>query len=155
MKQKDQGFKAHLAAIKQISTLRIQVGAVGMHTAEPGQKQMSNADIMRIHEIGVPSRNIPARMPVRKGLHENIAYFSRLTQNLLKKNFNKNGIDIQKFGQGIGVAMKNVVQATIMSRLSPKLSEKYEERKTAQGFSDIPLIKTGQLKNSIDYGIKR
>lgn len=150
MKRKDNGWKNHYKALKQLSSMKVQIGAIGGHDGT----SLSNADLLRIHEKGVPSRNIPARFAITRGLSENVPYLSKLTNNLLRVNHSKKGFDIKKIGDGIGNAMAQIIKNTIKSRLSPALSEKYLKKKVEEGYSDIPLIKTGQLVNSIDYGVK-
>jgi len=155
MKIKDNGWKDHYKALRQLSSMKVQIGAVGEHDKEPGQKKsISNAALVRIHNNGVPSAGIPATFFVNKGLSENVKYLSDLTKKLLNKHHSKKGFDVQKIGDGLGVAMVKIIRATMMSNLAPVLSPKYLAKKVKDGYSNLRLIKTGQLKNSITHGVK-
>jgi len=155
MKRKDNGWKNHYKALKQLSSMKVQIGAIGDHAPDtPGGKSVPNAVILRLAETGYPSNGIEPRFAITRGLHENVPYLSKLTNNLLRVNHSKKGFDIKKIGDGIGNAMVQIIRGTIMSGLTPALKPDYLKKKTEQGFSDLPYVKTHQLINSIDYGVK-
>ena len=140
-------FKKNL---KELGKMKIQIGAIGEHD----EAEMTNAELLTIHEFGVPKANIPARAPIRgvfaskkfrKIIEENI-------QQLVKINVLPNGgLRIKRIADGVGVTVKNLVKANIQKRLSPPNAEETLRRKKGT----LPLKDTDQLFNSIEYGISK
>lgn len=139
-------YKKYMKDLKQLGKTKIQVGTVGDHAGE-----ISNGDLMTIHEFG--TKYIPARAPFRNTFRDdkNMKYIQTQTLHAMNKHTSEKGINVLKVAQMVGMVLAALVKKTIMNRLSPALSPDYAARKKG---SDIPLYLTGELRDSIDYGIK-
>lgn len=149
MKVKDKGKKKFLRQLKQIGKAKIQIGATGGHT----NTDLTNADLMVIHEFGVPRQGIPARRPIRITFTDdnNLKLISKNLQALLKNNFNgKTGFNINNIVNGVGETMRSLLVATIKIGVDPNILD--TSRKHRRGSKTTPpLIDTGQMVNSITF----
>lgn len=173
MKVNKKRLKKFKRDLKALDKTIIQVGAIGKHA----DANMSNADLLIIHEFGATVRKrtkkdksgvitfrlgktpgntfeIPARAPVRTALTDsrNLKKISDDIQGLIKFNFNPKTGEINKKAVilGLGNNMVRMIQAGIKKRLPPPNVDSTLARKKG----DVPLIDTGQLVNSIDFGVK-
>lgn len=150
MKSNSKLFKKFKKSVKELQKQVVQIGAVGQHT----YAKMPNAELLAIHEFGTNDGHIPPRAPIRKtfGDSANLKTLENNIQGLIKVNYepNKGTFKIPSITDGIGATMKQMVKAKIKFRLSPSNDPTTLLRKRG----DIPLIDTGQLVNSIEYGVR-
>lgn len=150
MEFNQKNFKRFKKQIKSITGSKIQLGATGQSNA-PG---LSNAELLLVHEFGVPKKNIPARAPVRKTFRDkkNLKKIRDNLRGLLVKNFDKKkGFKIDKILSGVAETMRALLVTTIKRRLSPANTASTLARKRG----DLPLIDTGRMVNSITSRVKR
>lgn len=149
MKIKDKGKKKFLRQLKQIEKAKIQIGASGGHS----NSELSNAEILTVHEFGAPRQNIPARRPVRITYtdDDNLTLISKALQVALKNNFNEQrGFNIDNILKGVGETMRALLVGTIRKGVDPDILEKSRARRRGSKTTP-PLIDTGQLVNSITF----
>lgn len=142
-------YKKFRKDLNNLGKMKIQIGAVGKHK----NADISNAALLRIHEVGVPSQGIPARAPIRKTFRnkKNLRLIGANIQGLIRNNYKNGELQIEKITDGLGLTMKNLVQATIKRRLDPANKPDTVRRKRG----DLPLVDTGQMVNSIEYGVNK
>lgn len=149
MKVKDKGKKKFLRQLKQIGKAKIQIGATGGHN----NTELSNADLMVVHEFGVPRLGIPARRPIKITFtnDDNLSLISKNLQGLLKKNFNeKSGFNIGNIVNGVGETMRTLLVATIKKGELEEILDTSRARRVGSKTTP-PLIDTGQMVNSITF----
>lgn len=150
MKRDKKNRKSFLKSIKKISEAQIQIGAVGDHD----DTDLSNNELLAVHEYGSEKVSIPARAPITKTIRNN-NFKNKLKKaipNLFAVNFDAEKVTFKEENilDGIGLITKNAIKATMRAGVSPPLKDAAANAKRQ---ADVPLIKTGQLLNSIEYGI--
>lgn len=130
---------------------------IGIPDANAGRKDgpMTNAALGYIHENGSPARNIPARPFLIPGVEE----AAPKAIEAMKKFAAQGLTDPAAVDKGLNAAGL-IAQASVKNRIRngvgfAPLSEKTLAQRKAQGKSGTkPLIRTGQLLNSITYVVK-
>lgn len=167
--------------MKQLSKLTSADVLVGVpqETAdrkEAGAREMNNATLAYIHDNGSPAANIPARPFMRPGIQAARAAVARAFAKGMKKALegNTDALDIALHEAGL-VAQRSI-RAIINQGIPPPLADstlkarirsgkaakgaKAELESRAQGnepstVNAKPLVQTGQLRNSINYVIRK
>lgn len=142
-----------LKNIKQIEMARVLVGIPKEENAR-SDEPIGNAGIGYVQEFGSPARNIPARpflIPGVKAIEDKAA-------DILKDGASKvldNGTMIASLTKA-GIVAQNSVKATITKGEGfEPLAESTIKARQRKGFKGTnPLIRTGQLRNSITYIVK-
>ena len=137
-------------SIKEITSAVIQIGAVGDHD----DTDLSNNELLAVHEFGSEKVFIPSRAPITKTVNGN-KLRTKLKNDipqLFAVNFNANTgkFNADNILDGIGLIVRNAVKVTMRAGVSPPLKP---AAASAKRQADVPLIKTGQLLNSIEYGV--
>lgn len=149
MKVDKRNFKKFKKALTELGKIKIQIGAVGDHA----NSDLTNAELLIIHEFGAPEVNIPARSPIRTTIRNksNLKILSKNIQDLIAENYNqqKHELNQDNVAIGIGETLVLLVQASIKRRLTPR----NEDSTLAKKRGTLPLFDTGQLFNSIEYGV--
>jgi len=107
------------------------------------------AALARVHEFGAPDRNIPERSFIRSAMNEHGKEFERLIKKIARSMVS--GKINKKQGLGI-LAQKAIdwIKAKIDSIVPPPNAPSTVRRKG----SDVTLVDTGQLRNSLDWELK-
>ena len=160
MKQKDNGWKNHFKALKQLSSLKVQVGAVGTHPPDPktpGSKAVPNVAILRLAETGYAPKNVAPRFAISGSLSRHLKDIQTIAVSALRKHFSsKKGFDINKIGTAIGTAMSEAIKDGIRGEgLQPALEKDYLKKKLAKGYSKNPFYARGILLKSISFGVRK
>jgi hypothetical protein len=130
---------------------------IGIPDANAGRKggPITNAALGYIHENGSPARNIPARPFLIPGVEE----AAPKAIEAMKKFAAQGLTDPTAVDKGLNAAGL-IAQAAVKNRIRNSvgfapLAEGTLARRKAQGKSGTkPLIRTGQLLNSITYVVK-
>lgn len=148
------GLKNLMANIRKMDDKRLLVGIPGEENPRKGDP-IGNAQLGYIHENGSAVRNIPPRPFLKPGVRASRKRCVDILRNAAKQGFT-NPAAVE---QGLNAAGL-VAQASVKNTL--KAGEGFEplkpstlaarKRKGYKGFS--PLIRTGQLMNSITYVIR-
>jgi phage gpG-like protein len=102
--------------------------------------------IAAVHEFGAPKRNIPERSFIRATYDENLVKLQQISDVELKRiATGKSTVkeSLSRMGEWLTAKMKNKIRERIAPSLSPKTI-------AAKG-SDVPLIDSGQLIQSITH----
>lgn len=132
-----------IEGIQYIRSHEVVIGAEGEH-----------ADLLYLHEAGVPSRNIPPRPVLQPALGQKEVkrkmsshMRSALFQAVLKGDIGSAEDELEKMGLvGELACKKYITDGTNLAPNSPYT--------IAKKGSSIPLIDTGALLNSITYFIR-
>lgn len=146
MKTQDKNVKAFIGSIKALGKIRVQIGATGKHDGG-----LTNAELLTIHEFGSPTQNIPARAPVRKAMFH--GQLKSVVSPLILNNITDKGVNVKAIAHGIGSVIVADAKRFIEDGLNPGLLEGTLDQKQKAGHSPLPLIATGQLKESITYEV--
>jgi phage gpG-like protein len=145
-----------MRSLKTLTGLDVLVGIPAENTErrEKGEP-INNAILGYIHENGAPKANIPARpflIPgVRNAKPKVIPHFKKATEAVLKGDLEGASRSLH----AAGLIGQNEVRAVINSGPPPALSERTLAARRARGRTgDVPLIDTGQLRNSITYVLR-
>jgi phage gpG-like protein len=143
--------------IENINAMTGKRVLIGIPDANAGRKdgQITNAALGYIHENGSPARNIPARPFLIPGVQE----AAPRAIEALKKYAAQGLTDPEAVNKGLNAAgliaqaaVKNrIVNSVGFAPLAP-VTIAQRRRKGKQGSK--PLIRTGQLLNSITYVVK-
>ncbi len=125
--------------------------------SDPSEKgPMNNATLAYIHENGAPAANIPARPFMRPGVE---AVKPRIVDEFKKAgkyaaNGDEAGLD--KSLNRVGLITQSSMRATINAGPPPPLKPSTLAARRRRGRTgDVPLIDTGQLRNSLNYVIRK
>jgi phage gpG-like protein len=145
-----------LRSIKTLTGLDVLVGIPAANTErrEKGEP-INNAQLGYIHENGAPKANIPARpflIPgVRNARPKVIQFFKKAAEAVLRKDLE----GASRALHAAGLTAQNEVRAVINAGPPPPLSVRTLEARRARGRTgEVPLIDTGQLRNSITYVLR-
>lgn len=142
-----------LKNIKQIENARVLVG-IPKEENSRSDEPIGNAGIGYVQEFGSPARNIPARpflIPGVKAVQDQVAdALADGAKNIL------DGGSIASSQTKAGIVAQNSVKATITKGEGfEPLAESTIKARQRKGFKGTkPLIRTGQLRNSIVYIVK-
>lgn len=161
------------AAIAELARVRVMVGVPATEALRrpvPGAKQRqppNNALLAYVHENGAPTRRIPPRPFLRPAIHEGRAELARLLGiagrfalqgrlDAMERQFHRVGgiaRDMVRLRITTGPFVP-LAPRTIEARRRRSAGSRYRRR--AQTAADTtPLIDTGQLRNAINYVIRR
>lgn len=143
-----------LSAIQKMAGKHVVVG-IPSENAERKDSEFTNAQIGYVNEFGSPANNIPARPFLIPGVQQ----ASEKCANVLGK-FAKQGFDdATAIDRGLNAA-GIVAVSTVKNRITSSegfapLSERTLAEREQAGFKGTkPLIRTGQLLNSITYVVR-
>lgn len=165
----DRGAAQLLRRMHESRAFQIRVGVLGSGaTANKKTKDSSGnsktlaltvADIAAIHEFGAwisvgrsgaQIERIPQRSWLRDWVDENRSKINGWIRITCKKIIQENVVPIQQWDR-LGLKLQSSIQERIERGIPPELSEA-----TVKARGDgIPLIHTGQFKNSITYFVDR
>jgi len=122
---------------------------------EKSEGPITNAALGYIHENGAPEVNIPARPFLVPGIHaaepKLVKYMAQAGKAALDGDQGK----IDRILHAAGIVASNSVKDTINAGVAPALAESTLAARARRGRTgNIPLIDTGQLRNSITYVVR-
>lgn len=144
---RDNGFEAFFAGIRQLGASRVKVGIQGREAAEIRPGGISMVGVGTIHEFGAPRANIPQRSFLRSTADANRRKYEQRMERSVRKliktpeSFNARA-ELFKLGE---IVRSDVIK-TIKARIPPPLKAATIARKKGD---DVPLIEFGLLINSI------
>ena len=147
----DESLKKAKEAYNSIADYSIEIGVIASNNErkQPLVKDITNAELMFIHENGSPLRNIPSRPVLQYTLQDSIKTIvpetiDRIYEGCFRKNWNKDDVkqELEKMCIRIQSHAKKIIYRS--NRLAPNKPGTIK----AKG-SDRPLLDTGQLARSI------
>lgn len=154
MKIDDKDFVKYKKQMKRLNKMRVQLGAVGTHVGG-----MTNSDLFILHEYGASLKGggrIPARAPLRRTFENGsvLKGIADRTQKLIAANFKDGQFNFDAILNGIGEDMVGSLKETIMKGQTVPLAERTIKARLKKGItSDLPLVETAQMMNSLQYEV--
>jgi hypothetical protein len=142
------GVKGLLERIAELGEPKVYIGIPSSTNARQGAS--NNATIAAAHEMGAPSRGIPARPFLIPTMQNNAEKYT----NLMAQGFRNALQDKEKAAEvyeKIGLVASSDVKDYIVSGQFVPLKESTIDRKG----SSKPLIDTGEMRNSISYEVRK
>ncbi|WP_454734242.1 hypothetical protein [Cupriavidus pauculus] len=144
--------------LRSISGLVDKQVLVGIPDSAPERKDdepLSNAAIGYIQETGSPANNLPARPFLVPGVasaeEKTVPQLEKAVEAALDGDLPR----AEKRMASAGLAAQNSVRAKINSGIAPQLKASTLAARRRRGRTGtVPLIDTGQLRNSITYVIR-
>lgn len=128
--------------------------AVRTASAEAGE--MNNATLAYIHENGAPASNIPARPFMRPGVEDVKDKIANEFKLGARSAVQGNEAEIDKRMNRAGLIAQSAMRARINEGPPPPLKPGTIAARNRRGRTGTkPLIDTGQLRNSINYVVRK
>ena len=145
---------AVLQTVQEMAKKRVLIGIPAEKAARKGDP-ITNASLGYIHENGSPARNIPARPFLKPGVEQAADKCAAVLGKFAKTAFN-NPSDLDKGLNAAGLIAQASVKKRIVSGegFAPLKEGTIAARKRAGAKGTKPLIRTGQLLNSITYVVR-
>jgi hypothetical protein len=142
------GVQGLLERIAALGDPKVYIGIPSSTNARQGAS--NNATIAAVHEMGAPSRGIPARPFLIPTMQNNAEKYT----NLMAQGFRNALQDKEKSAEvyeKIGLVASSDVKDYIVSGQFVPLKESTIDRKG----SSKPLLDTGEMRNSISYEVRK
>lgn len=145
-----EGLAGLMAAIESLVSQEVLVGIPA--SASRDDSPLTNAEIGYLNETGSPAQNIPARpwlVPAVESVQDRIAdRFVRATNAALDGDADA----VNRHLMAAGMIAQNAARAKINSGDFEALAQSTIAARQRAGYKGIkPLIRSGQLRNSIIY----
>lgn len=148
--------------LKSIHELVKKEVLIGIPESEDARNQrgadgspLGNAAIGYIQETGSPSNNLPARPFLVPGVHDALNPATAKLKAGATKALDGQRDAGEKSMHAAGLIAQNAVRAKINSGVPPALAESTLAGRRRRGRTGtVPLIDTGQLRNSITYVVR-
>jgi len=142
----DKGYKKFVSEIKNFDkNPKVKIGILEGNADRVDGKD--NVDLMTKHEYGV---GVPQRSVIRAGTDSNI---DNIFNNTIVDQYDKIII-----GHSNVIEMVNKTGAVVKTKFRERFSTKYLEPNApftiAKKGSDVPLVETGELKDTINYKVE-
>jgi phage gpG-like protein len=144
------------AVLQTVQNMARKLVLIGIPaSAPPRDGEETNAAIGFLHEHGSPVRNIPARPFLKPGMEQAAKKCAEVLGKFAKSAFD-NPSDIDKGLSAAGLIAQTSVKKRIVSGegFAPLSDRTLAERAAKGAKGTKPLIRTGQLLNSITYVVR-
>jgi len=140
------GLEKLKARLQEMADLEVRVGVLG----DGGYRgpELTNAELMAIHEFGAPRAGIPERAPIRGAFDAYEKRWQALVGNLVKAVVAEKMAPERALGL-LGERAVADMRAHVRAGLEPPLKPATIARKG----SSVPLIDTGRLLQSIAHEV--
>ncbi len=149
-------LKEVLQSISGLVDKQVLVGIPDSAPERQDDEPIGNAAIGYIQETGSPANNLPARPFLVPGVAAAEPKTLPKLQQAFEAALDGDLSRADKRMAGAGLEAQNSVRARINSGISPELKESTLANRRRRGRTGtVPLIDTGQLRNSITYVIRK
>ncbi|NSX05087.1 hypothetical protein [Cupriavidus gilardii] len=132
---------------------------VGIPDSAPERKDdapIGNAAIGYIQETGSPANNLPARPFLVPGVSDSLPKATAQLEKAATAALEGDPAAVERRLSSAGLEAQNSVRAKINSGIKPDLKPSTIADRLRRGRTGtVPLVDTGQLRNSITYVIRR
>lgn len=150
------GLPKVLRSIQQLALQEVLIGIPATTTDRKDAQPINNATIGYIQESGSPANNLPARPFLVPGVQNSLPAATEQLKKGAQEALRGNADGADKRVNAAGIVAQNAVREQINSNIPPPLAESTLEGRRRRGRTgEIPLIDTGQLRNSITYVIRK
>lgn len=142
-----------LKGIRLMAKQRVLVGIPASENSR--DDQIGNAQLGYIHENGSPANNIPARPWLRPGVESALPACINVLKEAAKESF-RNPRAVEQGLNRAGLAAVSAVKKYIRDsgNFVPLMHGTIKARKRKGFQGEKPLIRTGQMLNSVTYVIR-
>jgi hypothetical protein len=159
--ERDKGFNRIMDAFVKKGDMVVKVGIQGSeskqkHTGDFGkhQRPLTNLEVGVIHEFGAPGASIPERSFIRSTATKNAKkYFSTL--KTITKGIIAGVIDVRRGLELLGIQVEADMKSTMTKGIAPPLKHRRKVPKGVAPGKQVPLVNTGQLRNSITHVVTK
>lgn len=152
---RDKGLRAWRERLARAGAKKVKVGIFGERADQAKQlgdgftsTALSLIEVATIHEFGAAGANIPERSFIRATIDIHKDEIHTL-QKRLAVAFLARKMTEERALKMIGVFVRGLIQKRIAEGVPPELKPKTIQRKG----SSVPLIDTGQLRQSVTYEV--
>lgn len=146
---KDKGWAKLKKRLAKVEKLEVVVGITATRGSEPVGDGLSLVGLATIHEFGAPSVGIPQRSFLAATFDENVQKYDRLLQGGVSAVVKKSDSPKKKLFIVGETARRHVIER-IAGGIAPPLAA----QTISQKGSDLPLVDTGVLRNSIESVVR-
>lgn len=144
-----------MKAVKSLTKTDILVGVPSEETERDDGAQINNATLAYIHENGSPAAGIPARPFLAPGIEAAKEKITDRLQRAAKAALSNDTGSANVQLNSAGLIAQNSVRGLINSGIAPALEASTLASRRRRGRTGtVPLIDTGQLRNSITYVVR-
>lgn len=148
--EKGLGLSDLMHTLAKADGMGVKVGVLG--SAGTTENGTSIVDIALIHELGAPKAGIPERSFLRSTFEAKSRQLSKLAEQMARKAMEGQGVELSL--NLIGTYLAAEIKKTIADRRTAGPERQANADSTiARKGSDLPLVDTGQLLNSITYTV--
>lgn len=150
------GVAALMRSLHALTGRDVLVGIPSTATARKGPGEAAdNAMLGYIHEFGAPAANIPARPFLIPGVEAAAMQVTARLRAAAEAALVGDTARVNQQMAGAGMAAASSVKNRINDGIEPALSPRTLAARKARGYrGEKPLVRTGQLRNSITYVIR-
>lgn len=153
---KKDDLKRVLGSINELVGKQVLVGIPDSSDGRQDDQPIGNAGIGYIQETGSPANNIPARpflIPGVESVQGDVsARLGKAADAALAGDPDRAEVQMAR----AGMQAQNAVRARINSGIMPELKDSTIANRIRRGRTGtVPLIDTGQLRNSITYVVRK
>ena len=117
---------------------------------------MTNASLAYIHDQGSPAANIPARPFMRPGIMEVKDFIAKELEKGARGAMNGDAGAVDIALNRAGLKAQASIRGKINEGIAPELAPSTLAARRARGRTGTkPLVDTGQLRNSINYVVRK
>lgn len=117
---------------------------------------MTNASLAYIHDQGSPAANIPARPFMRPGIMEVKDFIAKELEKGARGAMHGDAGAVDIALNRAGLKAQASIRGKINEGIAPELAESTLAARRARGRTGTkPLVDTGQLRNSINYVVRK
>jgi len=145
--------------LKSLTGLDVLVGVPAEEATrdnEYGDPQITNAALAYIHDRGAPEANIPARPFMTPGIVAVKDKINSRFEAAARAALRGDTGSVQNNLTAAGLTAQSSIRAVINAGPPPPLSPRTIANRKARGrISEKPLVDTGQLRNSINFIVRK
>lgn len=147
---------ALLKSMAALVNAEVLVGVPAQTTEREKGEPINNATLAYIHENGAPEANIPARPFLVPGVRAAEDKTSDQLKKAAQAALDGKDADVDKRLTAAGLIAESSVKNTINAGVAPGLADSTLAARRRRGRTGtVPLIDTGELRNSITHVVKR
>jgi len=149
-----------LAGVGHLASTRVLVGVPAEKTGRTDGEAINNASLAYIHDKGAPEANIPARPFMEPGVLSAKAGIEDGLKKAGEFAFDARPEAVERQFQRVGRIARDAIKMKItdgpFAPLAPATIAARKSKRKSRSNTDIrPLIDTGELRNAINFVIRK
>jgi phage gpG-like protein len=146
-------------AIEELAQREVLVGVPQVEAPREGDEwdgPMNNATLAYIHDNGSPAANIPARPFMAPGVEKVQDYVTARLESAGRAAMDGDQGTVEVELEKAGMKTQASIRNTINDGIEPELADSTLAARRRRGRTGtVPLVDTGQLRNSIQYVVRK